>query len=227
MCWSAKASLASFIIGWSLSITLIVRNKPMDRLWGFFFMFVTSMQFFEFLIWLDQPESGSSSCESGKYKGKLNNTVSQLSSIQNFLQPLVLGILSLLFIPSNGMFINPTIIIVLLSIYFITVVSWIIKEKLYTKKLCTIPCVNTGCNNHHLQWQWTQPEFSKNYIWVMYFSMLVVFLIAISKTPWGLNLGIFLLVTFAFSAKIYPYKKAVGSWWCVAAVLGPIVKLIL
>jgi len=227
MCWSSKASLIFFIISWSLSLTLIIRNKPFDRLWGLFFMYVTTMQFFEFLIWLDQPEKDSSDCNTGKYKGKLNNTVSQIASIQSFLQPICLGILGLIFIPPNKSVINRNVFITLLCIYFGVLIIWIFKEKLYSKKLCTIPCKETGCNNHHLQWQWIDSKYTGKYIMITYFILLLISAINISKINGGLYLGLFLLFSFIISSAVYPFNKAIGSWWCVSVVLGPLVKLFL
>ena len=228
MCWSSKASLIFFIIAWSLSLALIIRNKPFDRLWGLFFMYVTTMQFFEFLIWLDQPEKDSSDCKTGKYKGELNNTVSQIASIQNFLQPICLGILGLIFIPSDKSVINRTVFITFLCIYFIGLITWVCKEKLYSKKLCTIPCKETGCDNtHHLQWQWIDSKYTGKYIMGLYFILLILSVINISKINGGLYLGLFLLISFIISSSVYPFNKAIGSWWCVSVVLGPLVKLFL
>ena len=227
MCWSANASLSSFIIGWCLSIVLIIRNKPMDRIWGISFMFVTTMQLWEFLIWLDQPEKGSTDCKSGKYKGNLNNISSQIASIQNFLQPVMGGVLALLFLPSDKLLYSPIILGIIIAVYFTAIIIWIFQQKLYKKRLCTIPCGETGCNNHHLQWQWTRDNFAGKYIWYGYFISLLLVLIVFSKTKGGLYGTLFLVITCAMASFIYPFKKAVGSWWCVAAVAGPLLKLVI
>jgi hypothetical protein len=227
MCWSSKSSLIFFIIAWIFSITLIVRNKPLDRLWGLFFMYVTSMQFLEFLIWLDQPEKESSDCKTGKFKGKLNNTVSQIASIQNFLQPIWSGILGLIFIPPDKNVINRKVFIILLCIYFVLLIIWVFKQKLYSKNLCTIPCKEAGCKNRHLQWQWIDSKYSGKYVMIMYFILLVITMINISKVSGGLFLALFLLFSFIISSSVYPFNKAIGSWWCVSVVLGPLVKLLL
>lgn len=190
-------------------------------------MLVTLMQFFEFLIWLDQPSNGTDDCSKGKYKGKLNNVVSQISSIQNLLQPLFLGVLSLFFIPKEKFLINQTVFIVLITAYFISVVSWVFKEKLYKKTLCTIPCSDTGCTNHHLQWQWIKDDYSGKAIWIMYFIFIIITSLNISKIKGGLYLALFLFITFIISSTIYPFKKSIGSWWCVSVVIGPLIKLLL
>ena len=61
----------------------------------------------------------------------------------------------------------------------------------------------------------------------MYFLMLILCCICISKVRGGMYLFIFLFIAFLISSKIYPMSKAVGSWWCVSAILGPLIKLAL
>jgi hypothetical protein len=227
MCWSKGASLISFIIGSAASIALIIRNKPLDRLWGIFFLFVITMQLFEFLIWSDQPKNGSTDCETGKYNGKLNNAVSQISSIQNFLQPFIIGILILFFISNDKILVKPIVLKISLAIYFIGIIVWIFNKKLYQKKLCTIPCKETGCYDHNLQWQWTFTEYSGSYLWFMYIFLMIFTCSVMSKVKGGLYLTIYLVITLLISLFVYPFKKSVGSWWCVLAVLGPVVKLLI
>ena len=224
MCWNKPASLTTFIIGWSLSLLLILRNKPMDKIWGILFMFVTSMQLLEFLIWSDQKNGN---CNDGKFKGKLNNVASQIASIQNLLQPVIGGVILLVFLPRDKFLFSPVVFALIILIYFITIVVWIFTNKLYKKTLCTIPCSKSGCQNHNLQWQWLKDDFSGKYIWYGYFISLLVLLIAQSKTKGGLYLSIFLILTCIISATVYPFKKAMGSWWCVMAVMGPMIKLLI
>ena len=227
MCWNKPASLTTFILGWSLSLLLILRNKPMDKIWGLFFMFVTSMQLLEFLIWSDQPKNKSLNCNDGKWKGKLNNIASQIASIQNLLQPVISCIILLVFLPRDKFLFPPVILASIILIYFITIVVWIFTNKLYKKTLCTIPCSESGCNNHNLNWQWIQDSFSGKAIWYGYFISLLIILVVQSKTKGGLYLSVFLILTCIISATVYPFKKAAGSWWCVMAVMGPMIKLLI
>ena len=223
MCWSAPASLVAFIVGWSLSILLIIRNKPFDRVWGIFFLFVTLMQLFEFLIWVDQPREGDTTCKNGKYKGNLNNVVSHISVIQNLIQPLVVLVLALILIPPDKLFLNHKIIAALSLVYLVSLIVWMCKSNVFKTRLCTVPC--TECDYRYLQWQWTEPKWSGKYIWIMYFAFIIISLGAMSKTRGGLYLAIFILVIGIVTASFYPFKKAWGSWWCVAAVLGPLLKV--
>lgn len=226
MCWSAEVSLISFIIGFVASIILIIRNKPMDRVWGLIFMFIIFMQLLEFLLWLDQPTKNSSDCNSSPYKGKLNRTVSLIATFFNLLQPLFSCLVVLFFIPKKDLTFSHTVLIIALSIYSIGFVIWLFDKKIYNKKLCTIPC-QTDCNNHHLQWQWTDRNYVGEYIWILYYMLSLVVLSSLIKIKGGLYLTVFIALTFVLSLTVYPFKKAFGAWWCVMSVLGPIVKLIL
>jgi hypothetical protein len=56
---------------------------------------------------------------------------------------------------------------------------------------------------------------------------MIITSLNISKIKGGLYLALFLFITFIISSTIYPFKKAIGSWWCVLVVIGPLIKLIL
>ena len=226
MCWSAKTSLTSFILGYCICSILLIRNRPYDRFWGLFFMFVITMQLLEFLIWLDQPKKGTSDCSTGKYRGKLNNVASQIAVYQNLLQPVALMILIIIFYQKEKLLVSKTVLIVSMTIYMIILLIWTCKKTMFKKILCTIPC-QKSCNTHHLQWQWLRPSIAGWIIWTFYFVMLIVGLLSITKTISGAGLGVFLLLSLLIASFVYPFKRAAGSWWCVMAVVGPLVKIVL
>jgi hypothetical protein len=179
------------------------------------------MQFLEFLIWLDQPSSGKD-CTTGRYKGKLNNIASQIGAVQNLLQPTFGILLTILLIPKKDTVTNSQMMnIIFLVISITSVIVWLFTKKLYKTTLCTIPC--DGCNNHHLKWQWVD----ENIIWWIYWITVVLFLLNICKTRRGVILSLYFLITYILSATIYPFNQAIGGWWCVSAVGGPLLKLLL
>jgi len=215
MCWSSEASLTFFIIGWALCLGLIIRNGKYDRLFGIFFMWIIFMQFLEYLIWLDQK------CDKG-----INNVACQMAWFQNLMQPLVGGILTIIYIygakKGKKPIIPLPIFISLLVAYLIAFLTWIFVEKPYKDKLCSKPC--KGCK-HNLQWPW-----GNNYngsIWIAYALALAIVLIAAMRNRAGLVLGVYLVVTCIISACFIPITKSLGSWWCVFAVGGPLVKLLI
>jgi hypothetical protein len=232
MCWSWQASIVGFVLGAGLSVALIMRNEPWDRYWGFLFLFIIFMQFLEFLIWLDQPTSGKD-CSTGRYGGKVNNVASQVGAIQNFLQPTVGILLTVLLVPKNDTITKSQRANILLLVVSITsVLVWIMTKQLYKTRLCTIPCDGDKCltwgKPRHLKWQWADstvtPFNTGNTIWWIYKITVVLFLLNICKTKGGLILSLFFLVSFIGASVIYPFNQAVGSWWCVAAVTGPLLK---
>jgi len=184
------------------------------------------MQLFEFLIWKDQPKKGTNSCKTGKYKGNLNSVISKISAIQNLLQPVIYGIIILSLVPKKNLSVNSNIIIVSIVLYMIALIVWIMKTNLISKKLCTKPCKDE-CDNHHLQWQWVKDKFSGKLMWILYFSLLAFMLFCTIKNTGGLILAVFLVISCLLSLTVYPLRKAAGSWWCLLAVLGPILKFLI
>jgi MFS family permease len=182
------------------------------------------MQFLEFLIWVDQPKFNYS-CDSGPHRGKLNNFASQFASIQNLLQPFCGGVLALIYIKHIDFPFPPIILIILLIIYAIIIIIWVFREKLYTQKLCTVP--RGSCQNHHLKWPWLNKDKVGKYIWPAYYTMLLFSIIVLLRVQGGIILAGYLIITCIISMTIYPFKKASGSWWCVAAIGGPLLKLLL
>ena len=65
MCWSANVSILSFLIGMTVSYTLIKRNKPYDKTLAIFISFYSFIQLCEFLMWksLEGEKYGFSSPE--------------------------------------------------------------------------------------------------------------------------------------------------------------------
>jgi hypothetical protein len=51
MCWSAEVSILSFIIGITVSYTLLKRNKPYDKSLAILISFYSFIQLCEFLMW--------------------------------------------------------------------------------------------------------------------------------------------------------------------------------
>ena len=220
MCWSQRSSIVSFLLGSSACLYLFFRDVQSDRIYAIFFQFVIFMQFLEFLIWSDQP-SVNKNCNSSPYEGKINNVASQIASVQNLLQPLVAGLLVLYYI-NPALYVFPSFLLkIIVGFYGVVILWWILTVKVYTKKLCTIPI-----NGRHLDWPWIKSEISGNFIWVSYFTTLALVMISILKIPGGKTLSAYLVVTMIISMSIYPFKKAAGSWWCVAAVGAPWLKIL-
>ena len=85
MCFSAEISIITFIVGIIGSLLCISLGKPVDKILGYFFIFVSLMQGIEYLLWNHQK------CDN------YNRFLSILGMVLNHLQPIVLGLLILYF----------------------------------------------------------------------------------------------------------------------------------
>ena len=222
MCWSAESSLITFIIGLSACIYLYNRNMTSDRFYAVFFGFVLFMQFLEFLIWSDQPTTiQDTTCKTAPYSGQLNNAASQVASLQNLLQPVV-GCALVLYYSSGTPTAATYALEVGLWLYGVALVGWVVTKRVYNQKLCTRPLEN----GRHLQWPWVTEEVSGQAIWYAYFIAVAAFMIsAVLIIPGGKTMTGYLVATMLISMNVYPFKRAMGSWWCVAAVGGPLLKV--
>ena len=207
MCWSSEASLSFFIVGTILSLWLVQRNGLYDRLFGFFFLWVITMQILEYLMWIDQE------CETN-----LNNNACQIAWFQNLMQPVVCALLIMRYSYNQAIFSLPIFII----LYLLWVLIWIFREKPYKDKMCAKPCENC---EHNLQWPWIK-NYDKS-IWIGYYILLTITIISTVKNKGSQILGLYLLITCIIAASLMPVTKLVASWWCVFAVGGPILKAII
>jgi hypothetical protein len=85
MCYSANASIVSFTFGVIGSLLCVSLGSVKDKILGFFLFFVSFMQGIEYLLWKHQI------CDN------YNKFISVLGMILNHLQPIVLGLLVILF----------------------------------------------------------------------------------------------------------------------------------
>ena len=219
MCWSAQASFTTFCIGSILSLILIIRNAPYDRLFGIFFLWVILMQLLEYLMWRDVD------C-----KGNLNNVASQMAWFQNLTQPIVGGLLILAYVYTGQSLKDKNkksplpfqLFCSILVAYTFTFLWWIFTKKPYKDKFCAQPC-----DDHHLQWPWAKKENYGSYIWISYYIAFAAIIIASLRNKAWLILSAYLVVTCLIAALFLPFSKSMGSWWCVFAIGGPLLKLFL
>lgn len=85
MCFSARVSIITFIIGIIGAYKCIQLGEPLDKIIGYFLGFVALMQLIEYLLWTHQK------CD------KYNKMLSITGMLLNHLQPIMLGLLVLNF----------------------------------------------------------------------------------------------------------------------------------
>jgi hypothetical protein len=89
MCFNDKTSIVTFLIGTGFSIILMnygnIKYKKDNIVFGIFFIFISLIQFMDFLFWIDLQN-----------KLGINYIVTLLGPLLNVGQPLILYVIKLL-----------------------------------------------------------------------------------------------------------------------------------
>ena len=203
MCFSKNLSLLSFIFGIASSLLLIFfgnkESSDTNKAIGYFFIFVSFMQFIEYLIWSDID------CKKG-----LNMIGSVFGPIFNHLQPICILILCTIFLKSSYIIPNK-ILIFINAIYLLYVVYeyyiYIIKDR----------CIKKN-KYGHLDWIW---KYNFNYIF--YYVISFINIINFYK---NINLIISVIVSyFLLVISIFEFHENIGELWCLMVTGIPLVNL--
>jgi len=205
MCYTQNLSLLSFLFGISCSFILIELGNESsintNKTIGYFFMFVSLMQFVEFLLWSD------TNC-----KNAWNKIGSSIGPLLNHLQPVILVALSGSFLQSNN-FIDNNILVGTNGLYILYVLT---KYKDYIqdeKNLCT------GLNSEgHLNWNWKQ-DFNYN----LYHLMMGINIINYVN---NINLVASIVASYALlGLSINKFNQNIGEFWCLMVTGIPLLNI--
>ena len=193
MCFSAEISLITFIVGIIGSLLCISLGKPIDKIIGYYFIFVSLMQCIEYLLWNHQK------CDN------YNRFLSILGMVLNHLQPIVLGLLILYFNKN----VSTKIMYIIMFLYLCIIIPYSI-QFLNNKKLeCTIKT----SKNHHLIWIWNNMFFA--YKIYLIFLLTLCFLIYFGFPNRYKFIAILVtLISFGTSQFFYYKEGVMGSLWC-------------
>lgn len=205
MCYSANLSLLSFSFGLFASFMLInfgnKQSESTNKVIGYFYLFVTLMQFVEYLLWIDID------CANG-----LNRVGSYLGPILNHLQPIVLLILASTFLKSANV-ISPSIIISVNIIYLIYCVYQYVKYVTNKSNLC----VRTN-NCNHLDWTW-----KKDFKYLFFHTILFI---NIANFYNNKNLIVSMVISYVlFLISFLGFKQNAGEFWCLMVTGIPLINL--
>lgn len=202
MCFSPLASMSTFLIGIIGAILCISLGTPTDKLVGYFFGFVSSMQGIEFALWENQD------CNT------INKMISVLGMVLNHLQPIVLSILILLL---NNDLSHTTKQVIILSTIIYAIVITAYSFQYANEDECTVK------NEYkHLEWKWNGMKY-RNIAYILFLFMLVMlFYIGTPDKKSGIILSAISLISYFTSFFIYKDKKVVGSLWCLFASFTPV-----
>lgn len=200
MCFSKKSSLLTFIIGVIGSLLLIFYgNKKYVKenlIAGLFFIFVSFMQFFDYLMWSDIDN-----------KDGINHYSTLLAPLFNHTQPTVL------FILCESIYKKYNIINFLLNfIYFIYVIvkyiQFISKNNLVTSK-----------KYGHLYWKW-----KNDFNYFFYFFILTINIFVYIRSFYAIIF--FLLGLFTLLSALKYFYNNTPELWCYFASFVSFIMLI-
>ena len=205
MCYSKELSLASFSFGLFSCLMLInfgnAKSESTNKAIGYFFLFVTFMQFIEYLMWVDID------CKNG-----INKFSSAIGPIFNHIQPIVLLLVATIFLePAN--LISPNIVIPANILYLIYCYNQYVKYISNKSNLCVKP---NECG--HLDWTW-----KKDFNYMFYFA---ISFINVANFYTNVNL----MVSFGLSyllllVSIFEFNSNIGEFWCLMVTGIPLINL--
>jgi hypothetical protein len=205
MCYSKNLSLMSFLFGIITSILLVkygnLESKNTNLAISSFFIFVSLMQFIEYLLWSDIK------CENG-----LNKFGSIIGPILNQLQPVMIIVFSLFYLKSTNIIPNNFLIFTNLT-YLIYVIYKYINFINNSNNLCTQ--VNS---EGHLSWKWIS-SFNYNYY------HLLVFINLINYYNNKNLIGSKIISYIMFLISYYKFNKNIGEFWCLMVTGIPLFNL--
>ena len=206
MCFSERASIVTFIIGLIGSFLCVSLGGIDDKIIGYFFAFVSSMQLIEFLLWRHQK------CDS------YNRFLSISGMILNHLQPIVLGFI-ILMLNKNIRYKN--VFYLSLFVYIAVIIPYSIQFIMKPQLQCTLKNDST-----HLNWYWNHLNYGVFVYTVFLLVFSILSILGFSNLKMGIYIALFGILSFLLS--LYFYKQRhVGAIWCYFVVFLPIIYYVL
>jgi hypothetical protein len=202
MCYTAEASVYSFIVG--ITVSSYLYNQPSSdlKIIGGFFFFVTFMQLFDYTFWRTQPPWNTQTKDT-------NRLFTKLACIANNIQPLVLAYLIYKY---KGPVKGEKLVYLYGGLMVLFMMSnW--------KSLSETTVGKDG----GLYWSWNRWEYCEPFY--LFFLVLILYLGYYNlSAPYNKVLSVFILLTylvsyFKYGAYIY------GRFWCFFAPFVPLVFL--
>lgn len=204
MCFSAEVSLVTFLIGTIFSVFIFQLGTPLDKIVGLFGGYASLMQGIEFLLWKHQT------CD------QYHKNVSVLGSLLTNGQPLILGIVALIYSTRVENKAYVVLIMAALCMYglycYIDKTAFVLTPELH--------CTQPKANDPHLHWNWSQ-NYPWSRDWLVYItSILLIAILGMPTLSQGIGVALYFLVSMTATAMVYP-RQDVGALWCVFGALTP------
>jgi hypothetical protein len=208
MCFNAKTSLFTFVIGAIGSILLIIygnkKYKINNNIFGIFLFFIALIQLMDFLFWIDI-----------KNKLGINKIVTLIGPLLNVGQPLILYAIKLIYYkPNICEFNNFNLPVATLNFsYFIYLFS------VYYKFISTEKILITSTKNGHLSWPWL-----KYYNPIFYLILFAINIFYLTNFNYSLLLFVIVYSFLLLSMKYFYYSA--GELWCFFGAFIPLIMFI-
>lgn len=190
MCYDLNASIRSSVIGMVSSIALYLKG---NTTLGLFFIFVTLMQVYDWIFWINQEEN------------RVNYITTKIAMISNHLQPIVLALLV-----GN----LDKVSTVVLFAYIAAAVVY--SSDAYNKISYTL--VNRK-SYPSLYWEWNDLPWAVPF----YSLFLLSFMVTCRNLPAPTSYILMALNAITFMFSYYTYKEStVGKGWCYIAAYVPL-----
>lgn len=206
MCFSAELSKRSLSVGIFSGVALILfsddKHRAINNFLGVFFIFISIVQYIEYLIWTDLQ------CTNGN-----NEVAGTMGPLMIYLQPVVLCALAMCFLKNNKNELLRNIILSINVCYFIYVIY---KYQKFMKQdnICT------KIVDGHLKWSWNDITSNLFYSIVLFANILYFLNDTIGYVAFGLTYFYLFISTIGFSNHI-------GESWCYLSTSTPLVILLL
>lgn len=206
MCFSASASLITFLIGITGSYLLITKGNPKyskeNIIFGIFCIFIAFIQLMDFLFWTDLNN-----------KRGINHIITLLGPLINTGQPVILYAIKYFYLkPKINLGYNENSFYILLNILYIVYLFNVYLNFISKGNL------TTSTKYGHLYWPWI--EFSN--------PIYYVFLLAINffyLTNFTYSLMIFVITYFCLLLSYCFFYNNLGELWCFFGAFIPIILL--
>jgi hypothetical protein len=202
MCFSAKASLITFLIGTIGSLFLIYFGNPNFRneniIFGIFLIFISAIQLMDFFFWIDL-----------KNKIGINKVATIIGPLLNVGQPIILWTIKLLYFRPN-IWSNSNLFVTLINLVYLLLLLYN-----YTKFLGSRNLVTTA-NHGHLEWPWI--KYSNPVFYLILFAINIFYL-----TNFNFSVLLFSVTYFFLILSAIFFQYNIGELWCFFGAFIPFI----
>jgi len=197
MCFNYKISLFIFIIGVIFSVLLIKTGNIENQVTGFLMIFISFIQFMDFLFWIDINNTIG-----------INKITTIIGPILNVCQPTILYLIKYFYYkPDVFNFVG--LLNLLYFIYFIIIyITFLSNDKLITTS-----------KHGHLSWSWI--KYYNFFFYLFVFSINIFYLF---DFKYALILCSVIYLCLFISAVYFKYN--VGELWCFFGAFIPLIMYI-